>query len=85
MFYYPFDKQWCHVFIQLSSANKEQATFTSSKAKIIYLEERFLPDYEVSETSITVTDEGNNETRFSVLRVSVLWGRSEKEPRRCYL
>ena len=72
MFYYPFDKQKCHILIKMASASKEQAMFDMKKSKIIYLEERFLPDYEVSKTSLTVTEGGNNETLFSVLEVSVV-------------
>ncbi|XP_045110501.1 uncharacterized protein LOC123504212 [Portunus trituberculatus] len=70
VFYYPFDKQRCHILIKLASASKEQAIFAMKDAKIIYLEERFLPDYEVSKTSLTVTEGGNNETLFSVLEVT---------------
>ncbi|XP_071552277.1 uncharacterized protein [Panulirus ornatus] len=69
VFYYPFDVQRCFILLQLASVRKELTTFISEKTSVIYLEEKLLPGYEVTECNITVSEAGNNETRFSELQV----------------
>ncbi|XP_069974618.1 uncharacterized protein [Penaeus vannamei] len=68
VFYYPFDTQRCYLQLQLS-VRRELVSFTAEKARVLYGEDTKLPAYVLSEYIITVTEGGNNETRYSRLQV----------------
>lgn len=71
VFYYPFDTQRCSVLLQLSSLRLEVARFVGERARVEYLEDKELPSYIVTRYQATDTYRGNNDTRYSVLKVCV--------------
>ncbi|KAK7073216.1 hypothetical protein SK128_020873 [Halocaridina rubra] len=68
VFYYPFDTQTCYLLFQLST-RLELVEFTGEKSHVVYLEDPKLPAYLLSKYFITVIEGGNNETRYSTLKV----------------
>nr|XP_045592375.1 uncharacterized protein LOC123754216 isoform X1 [Procambarus clarkii] len=68
VFYYPFDNQQCFLLLQLT-VRRGLVRFAGDKARVVYLEDPKLPAYLLADFSITVTEGGNNETRYSTLRV----------------
>ncbi|ROT82856.1 putative ligand-gated chloride channel-like 3 isoform X1 [Penaeus vannamei] len=69
VFYYPFDTQRCSVLLQLSFLRLEVAKFAGERARVEYLEDKELPSYIVTRYHATDTYRGNNDTRYSVLKV----------------
>lgn len=69
MFFYPFDTQTCFISIQLAAIRKEVVSFSQEETEVEYLEKKVLPSFVVTKYKAEITDGGNNETRYSVLKV----------------
>lgn len=69
MFYYPFDNQQCFLLLQLN-VRQELVKFSGDMASVVYLEDRKLPAYLLTDIYIEVIETGSNQTRYSTLSVS---------------
>lgn len=71
VFYYPFDKQRCSVLLQLSSVRMDNVTFMQEVAAIEYKGVEELPLFVIKNFQVVITYRGDNQTRYSVLSVSL--------------
>ncbi|XP_042876207.1 glutamate-gated chloride channel-like [Penaeus japonicus] len=76
-FYYPFDTQRCSILLQLSDRS-ELVRFRSWDAQVIYQEDLQLPSYVINDYQVIVTERGNDQTRYSVLKVEIELTRRRK-------
>ncbi|XP_068236122.1 uncharacterized protein [Palaemon carinicauda] len=69
VFYYPFDTQRCYLMFQLNT-RQELVRFTTAKSAVVYHDDPKLPAYLLSNYFIDVIELGNNETKYSSLKVT---------------